>query len=149
MKKYKLLGILVLILIAIQLVPYGKDHSNPAVVVEPAWDTPKTRELFFRACADCHSHETKWPWYSHIAPVSWLVASDVDEGREHFNVSMWGIQAKNEGEEAAKAFREEEMQPWFYKIPHPEAKLSEQEAGQFLQGLVATFGEDQEDNEHH
>ncbi len=149
MKKYKLLGILVLILIAIQLVPYGTDHINPAVVVEPAWDTPKTRKLFFRTCADCHSHETKWPWYSHIAPVSWLVASDVDEGREHFNISMWEIQAKNEGDEAAKAFREKEMPPWFYKIPHPEAKLSVQEAGQLLHGLVATFGEEKEDGEHH
>lgn len=42
----------------IQLVPYGRDHSNPPVVAEPAWDSPQTRELFFRACKDCHSHET-------------------------------------------------------------------------------------------
>lgn len=149
MKKYKWLGILIVVLIAVQLVPYGRDHTNPTVIAEPTWDTPKTRELFFRACADCHGHETKWPWYSRIAPVSWLVASDVAEGREHFNVSMWGVQAKNKGEEAAKAFREGEMPPWFYKIPHPEAQLSEEESGQLLNGLIATFGDSKEGDEHH
>ena len=58
----------------IQLVPFGRDHTNPPVVQEPKWDSPATRELAKRACFDCHSNETVWPWYSNIAPVSWLVA---------------------------------------------------------------------------
>ena len=56
-----------------QLVPYGRAHTNPPVVREPSWDSPRTRELAVRACFDCHSHETRWPWYSNVAPVSWLV----------------------------------------------------------------------------
>lgn len=71
------LGTLLVLLLAIQLVPYGRDHTNPPVVAEPAWDSPATRALFVRACADCHSNQTVWPWYSHVAPVAWLVAHDV------------------------------------------------------------------------
>ena len=73
----------------IQLVPFGRDHTNPPVVQEPKWDSPATRELAKRACFDCHSNETVWPWYSNIAPVSWLVANDTYEGRDHLNFSDW------------------------------------------------------------
>lgn len=143
--KYRILAIVVIVAVAIQFIPYGKDHSNPPVVAEPQWDSPKTKALFIRACADCHSHETKWPWYSNIAPISWLTQYDVKEGREHFNVSMWGVQKKNDGDEAKEEFEEGEMPPWFYMIAHPEAKLSESEAKVFMKGLVATFGEEDED----
>ena len=53
----------------IQFVPFGRDHTNPPVVQEPKWDSPATRELAKRACFDCHSNETVWPWYSNIAPA--------------------------------------------------------------------------------
>lgn len=139
----KMLMVLLLAIIAIQFMPYGKSHSNPPANVEPAWDRPQTRELFFSACGDCHSHKTKWPWYSRIAPVSWLVQHDVDEGREHFNVSHWGVQGKNKGDEAAEALREGEMPPWFYLIPHPGAKLSPAEKKALVEGLVATFGDEE------
>jgi hypothetical protein len=66
-----------LLVALIQAVPYGRAHSNPPVVSEPAWDSPRARELAVRACFDCHSNETVWPWYSNIAPVSWLIQSDV------------------------------------------------------------------------
>ncbi len=144
--KYKILGIVILVAIAIQFIPYGKDHFNPAVVAEPKWDSPKTKELFVRACADCHSNETKWPWYSNFAPISWLNQYDVDEGREHFNVSMWGVQKKNEGNEAKEEFEKGEMPPWFYVIAHPDAKLSESETKEFMKGLVATFGEEEDED---
>ncbi|UPT78282.1 heme-binding domain-containing protein [Sulfurovum sp. XGS-02] len=144
--KYKILGIVILVTIAIQFVPYGKDHSNPPVVAEPKWDSPKTKEYFVRACADCHSHKTKWPWYSNIAPISWLNQYDVEEGREHFNVSMWGVQKKNEGDEAKEEFQEGEMPPWFYIIAHPDAKLSESETKEFMKGLAATFGEEDDED---
>ena len=139
--KYKILGIFVLAVLLIQIIPYGREHANPPVVAEPKWDTAETRALFFRACADCHSNETKWPWYSHVAPISWLVQHDVNEGREHFNISMWGVQKKNDGDEAVKEVKEGEMPPWFYVIPHPEAKLSESENELLLKGLLATFGQ--------
>lgn len=58
----------------LQVIPVEVVQKNPAVIAEPVWDTPQTRELFMRACGDCHSNETAWPWYSRIAPASWLIA---------------------------------------------------------------------------
>jgi mono/diheme cytochrome c family protein len=143
----KILIAVVGVIVLIQFIPYGRDHSNPEVVAEPQWDKPQTRQFFMRACGDCHSHETKWPFYAHIAPVSWLVQHDVDEGREHFNISMWGQQKKNEADEAAEEFREGEMPLWFYTMVHSEAKLSEVESQQLLQGLINTFGEEEHKKE--
>lgn len=133
----------------IQFVPYGRDHSNPAVIAEPNWDSPRTRELFFRACADCHSNETVWPWYSNIAPVSWLVQHDVEEGREYLNVSQWG-QGEQEAEEAAEEVEEGNMPIPAYLITHPEADLTPAEKEELIRGLEATFGEEDEgDEEEH
>ena len=114
----------VALVLVLQFVPYGHAHRNPPVSEEPQWDSPETRTLFFRACRDCHSNETVWPWYSNIAPVSWLVASDVHEGREHFNVSDWD-RPDQEGDEAAELVEEGEMPLWFYLPLHPEARLEE------------------------
>ncbi|MDP3586453.1 MAG: heme-binding domain-containing protein [Sulfuricurvum sp.] len=129
--------------VAIQFVPYGKNHTNPHIISEPQWDSPRTKELFNNACADCHSHETKYPWYSDVAPVSWLLQRDIDEGREHFNVSTWGAQKKNEGKEAAKEVREGEMPPWFYLPTHPEAKLTDIQKQELVNGLEKTFGKEE------
>lgn len=142
--KLKILGTLAIAAIAIQFIPYGKDHNNLPVMSEPQWDSPRTKELFARACADCHSHETKYPWYSKVAPISWLVEHDIQEGREHFNVSLWGEQKKNEGEEAAKEVREGEMPMWIYTLAHPEAKLTGSEKQELLSGLEKTFGNEEE-----
>ena len=75
--------------IAIQFVPYGRAHTNPPVVQEAKWDSPQTRELAARACFNCHSNQTEWPWYSNIAPISWLLYRDVINGREQLNFSEW------------------------------------------------------------
>lgn len=131
------------ILVLIQFVPYGKNHENPPVVNEPTWDTPRTRSLFFTACRDCHSNETRWPWYASVAPASWLVYHDVQEGRSKFNVSRWG-QGKQEADEAAGMVRKGEMPPWFYLPAHPEARLSDADARDLDRGLVATFGDEEE-----
>jgi mono/diheme cytochrome c family protein len=139
MKIKILMGALVLFVI-IQFVPYGKDYVNPQVISEPVWDTVQTRTLFMRACGDCHTNETKWPWYSHVAPVSWLVAHDVEEGREHFNTSVWGHQKKNKGYDAAEELDEGDMPPLVYLPAHPEARLDATEKALLLQGLKATFG---------
>jgi len=143
----KILLILIGLFVLIQFVPYGKDHTNPKVVAEPKWDSPKTREIFMRACGDCHSNETKWPWYSNVAPISWSVYHHVEEGREHFNISMWGVQKKNEGEEAAEEVEEGEMPLASYLLAHPEARLSESEKEALIQGLKNTFGEEDEEHE--
>lgn len=144
MKRLTRLGVAAVILFAlIQLVPYGRDHENPPVIAEPAWDSPQTRELFFRACKDCHSHETNWPWYASIAPISWMMQYDIEEGRSHFNVSRWG-QGKQDADEAAGMVRKGEMPPWFYLPAHPEAQLTDAEKQALIAGFVATFGDEQE-----
>ena len=143
-----LLAVLVGVGLAVQLVPYGQSHENPDVIREPDWDRPETRELFFRACKDCHSNQTVWPWYSFVAPVSWLVQRDVDEGRSHFNVSEWG-RDENHGDEAAKMVREREMPPWFYLPAHPGAQLTEPEREDLIAGFIATFGEEESEHESH
>ncbi len=144
--KKAIIGLLVLFVL-IQFVPYGKEHTNPPVIAEPDWDSPKTRELFMRACGDCHSHETKWPWYSNIAPISWSVYQHVEEGREHFNISAWGHQKKNEGEDAAKEVREGEMPLKSYLLAHPEARLSKSDKTALIEGLQKTFGGEEEEEE--
>lgn len=133
------LGALVL-LVLLQAVPYGRDHSNPPVTGEPPWDSPRTRELFLSTCGDCHSHETSWPWYSHVAPASWLLQRDVDEGREHFNVSTWD-RGPGDADEAVEMFEEREMPPWFYLPLHDHARLGDADRAALLAGLRATFGE--------
>lgn len=144
----KFLGILVLAGVAIQFIPYGRDHVNPPVVAEPQWDSPRTSEVFYRVCGNCHSNTTTWPWYSSVAPVSWLVQRDVDEGREHFNVSMWGEQKRNHGDDAAEQVQSGEMPPWIYVLGHPEAKLSASERAELAQGLAKTFGSEKQEHGH-
>lgn len=140
-------GALALVLLAIQLVPYGRDHHNPPVVAEPPWESPQTRELFVRACADCHSNQTRWPWYSHIAPVSWLVQRDVEEGRSKLNLSLWGS-VKQELDDIPEVIREGSMPPRIYLPTHPEARLSTSEKEALIQGLVLSLGIHEEEEEH-
>ena len=102
------------------------------------------------ACMDCHSNLTKWPWYSNVAPISWLVQRDVDEGRRELNLSTGEVEA----EEMIESIREGSMPPWQYKPTHLAAWLSEREKRDLIRGLEATFGgggvesgEDEEEEE--
>ena len=121
-----------------QAVPYGRDHSNPPVTKEPAWNSPRTRALAVRACFDCHSNQTKWLWYSNIAPVSWLVQRDVDSGRSALNFSQWDKPQDVSASDIAEAVRGG-MPPWFYTIIHRNAALSSVEKDQLIAGLNATL----------
>ena len=133
--KWTALGLLVLLL-AIQVVPYGRDHTNPTGGRQIAWDSPRTEQLMTDACMDCHSNLTRWPWYSNVAPISWLVQHDVDEGRGELNLSTGDVDL----EEMIEAIREGSMPPWQYKPTHPGAWLSQGEKQDLIQGLEATFG---------
>ncbi|MGH8870698.1 MAG: heme-binding domain-containing protein, partial [Acidimicrobiia bacterium] len=116
------------LMIAIQAIPYGRAHANPHVVAEPDWDSAVTRDLAVRACFDCHSNETQWPWYSNVAPVSWLVQRDVDQGRAKANWSEWGQHAgDDESSERAETVSDGSMPPWAFNILHPEARLTDEE----------------------
>jgi Haem-binding domain len=128
------------LLVVVQVVPYGRDHTNPPVIAEPLWDSSQTRELAVRACFDCHSNETVWPWYSNVAPLSWLVQRDVVEGREELNFSEWD--RPQEGDESAETVREGTMPPSSYLLTHPDARLTDAELATLTDGLAATFGDD-------
>jgi hypothetical protein len=160
-------GLFLLVFIAMQFVPL--DQINPPVVQEPNWDSLQTRALAERACFDCHSNQTQWPWYSKVAPVSWLVTEHVIEGRAKLNFSEWGLaQAETgQGEQAVRSeddedevdeeaegeegegeeteeiieeIQEGKMPLPNYLVMHPEARLSNAEIQQLIKGLEATFG---------
>jgi hypothetical protein len=124
--------------LAIQLVPYGRDHSNPPLRNEPPWDSA-TRALAKQACFDCHSNETKWPAYASIAPVSWLVQHDVDEGRAVLNFSEWQ-RPQEEATKASEELLEGEMPPAAYVLVHAQARLSIADRDRLAQGLAKTLG---------
>ena len=137
------IGIAILLVVclglAIQVIPYGRSHSDPPVVQEPNWDSPQTRALAKRACFDCHSNETTWPWYSNVAPISWLVQRDVNEGRQRLNFSEWGI-GRQETRNIARVVERGSMPPFYYVMLHPSANLTAAEKQALINGLQATFG---------
>jgi hypothetical protein len=123
----RVLLVAVALLLAMQLVPVARTGRPGAV---DRLDAPaQVAEALRLACYDCHSQATVWPWYSRIAPVSWLVAHDVVEGREHLDFSAWQTlgprrRAKLLGQ-IAKDVEEGEMPPALYRFAHPEARLDE------------------------
>jgi len=132
------LGVLVGIFAVLQIVPYGRTHSNPPTVSEPEWDSPRTRELAVRACFDCHSNHTRWPWYANVAPMSWAVQFDVDVAREVVNFSEWNrtyALASYSGQRTLDG----NMPPTKYMMAHPEADLTEAERLELSRGLDATL----------
>ena len=131
--------VLFLAFVAIQFVPYGRDHVNPPVGAEPTWDSPGTRALAKQACFDCHSNETEWPAYSRVAPVSWLVQRDVSQGRAVLNFSEWQ-RLQEEATEAAEEVLEGEMPLRIYRLMHAHARLSAADRERLGRGLERTLG---------
>lgn len=134
------------LLVLIQFVPYGCDQTNPPVTGEPEWVSPQVRELTERSCFDCHSNETKWPWYAKVAPMRWLVYHDTVEGREHLNFSEFD-KPQEDADEAAEMVEEEEMPLPIYLPLHPEANLTAAERKTLVQGYTTMFGTEG-DEEH-
>jgi hypothetical protein len=115
-------------LAAAQLVPV--ERANPPVEadIDPP---PEVAKVLRRACYDCHSHETRWPWYAWVAPASWLVSRDVREGRRELDLSRWNAYDPKKQSKKLKEIWEEvaegEMPPLFYRLLHPEARLDERD----------------------
>jgi hypothetical protein len=115
----------------IQFLPAERTNppSDPAVsfeaVVKPS---PRVSAIIARACQDCHSNRTVWPWYSGVAPASWLVADDVIEARRKFNLSAWARMSPERAQEVLGDMCQEvktgDMPLWQYRLLHPAAKLS-------------------------
>jgi hypothetical protein len=102
---------------------------------------PQIAALLHAACYDCHSYETKWPWYSHVAPVSWLLVSDVNGGRERLNFSDWPKDSERAAKKMDRMSEEldyKEMPPAKYTLLHPEARLTPDQRKQLMQWLDAT-----------
>lgn len=131
----------VVVFLAAQAVPYGRDHANAPTTGEPEWATPETRELMKRACFDCHSNEVEWPWYSNVAPLSWAVWKHVEDGRNKVNYSEFDL-PQRESEETLKEVKLGSMPPPYYTFGglHSDANLSPDEMTALLQGLSSTPG---------
>ncbi len=119
------------------------ERVNPPSDSAAAFDlvakpSPQVAEIARRACYDCHSHSTVWPWYSRVAPVSWLVANHVREGRARLNFSQWNLlspdMSKRRLKEACEEMRKGEMPLWNYKLMHPEARITDGDVKAFCSG---------------
>ncbi|HET9310143.1 MAG TPA: heme-binding domain-containing protein [Actinomycetota bacterium] len=122
-------------LVVIQFVPYGRDHTNPPVTRPASFAPGPGLELARGACFDCHSNETAWPWYTNIAPASWLAQRDVDEGRATVNFSEWD-RPQSEVDELIDVIRDGDMPPTSYTLIHPQAHLSDAERATLLDAML-------------
>ena len=102
-------------------------RTNPPVSGDIAAPAPIEAALR-RSCYDCHSNETRWPWYSAIAPVSWMIADHVDRGRQQMDFSEWQsyypATRRRKLQWMGRALHEEVMPPWSYRLMHPGSRLS-------------------------
>lgn len=131
---------IVILFVSIQAVPVWALQTNPPVVTDVAWTTPEAASIARRACYDCHSNETVWPWYSKVAPVSWLVTYDVIKGRNHLNFSLPLREPAELAQEIAEVVLEGEMPPRQYLLTHPDAKLTPQEVQTLIAGTPGFTG---------
>jgi Haem-binding domain len=133
-------GLLGLLLLA-QAIPYGRAHAHKGPTRSARFDSASTRALVADACSDCHSYDTKWRWYSNIAPASWLVQRDVDDGRASLNFSSWD-RPQPSVDEVVEQVLSGSMPPVQYKIAHPAARLTKAERRRLADGLRRTYAAD-------
>lgn len=137
---YALLGILV----AMQFFRIDKkvpsfSSNDDFLVLTSAPDD--VAQLMRTACYDCHSYETKYPWYANIAPVSWWLKSHIDEGREHLNYSLYGTYSADDSEEVIEETGEAVTEGWMpldsYKWGHSEARLTDAQRSRIGEWLMS------------
>ena len=142
--RWKSLGLASLgLLVAIQFI--RPSTVNPAIQPEREIAAvlrvdPGIQSIFRRSCDDCHSNRTVWPWYSHVAPVSWLVASDVYDGRRRMNFSEWGTYAAKKRSNLlgniCKKVQAGDMPPLQYLPMHPISRLTQADEQQLCQWIA-------------
>jgi heme-binding protein len=119
---------------AIQLVRPARTNppTDPARTLMAVTHSPAgVNTVLERGCRDCHSHDTRWPWYSSVAPVSWFVINDVNSGRRHFNYSDWARYDRDKIPQLLKDIcdqtRKGEMPLSIYLWMHPDSRLSDRD----------------------
>lgn len=121
------------------------DKTNPPV--DPEQDfamlttpPPEVNHILKEACYDCHSNITRYPWYSNVAPVSWILKNHVNEGRENLNFSVWGTYLQEDKpkilKECAEVVKEGEMPLKSYTWTHPAARLTVEQRQTFTAWLA-------------
>ncbi len=142
---FALIGLAIVGFVVIQFIPVGniisglKFPGNPPVNQQFQWDSPQTEQLAKAACYDCHSNETKYPWYANVAPVSWLLYHDINEARDNLNFSTWSKQ-EIDVDKIINQIERGEMPKAIYLPLHPEANLTAEQKTQLIAGLRETFG---------
>ena len=135
MKILKKIGlILLLALIVIQFVRPTRNESKAVLATDIRQVTsvpPNVQNLLSRSCYDCHSNNTRYPWYMNIQPVAWYLADHVKEGKRELNFSEFGSytskKQRHKLEEISKEVQEGEMPLSSYTLIHGDAKLSDAE----------------------
>ncbi len=140
-----ILGVVALIalVVLVELIPWGNfipafAETNPPVQTSIQWDSPTTEQLVRTACYDCHSNETVWPWYAHLTPISWLLAHDVNEGRQNLNFSTRSAD-QIDPNQLIEQIRRGSMPKSIYLTLHPGANLSADQKNELIAGLLASL----------
>jgi hypothetical protein len=132
---------LLLAAVLLQLLPFGRLGADPPVTRDAPWPSGRARELAVAACYDCHSNQTRRPLYSQVAPFSWLIARDVEQGRDKLNFSTWEGSG-GDARDAADAIVEGSMPPRRYLPLHADARLSDADRQLLVDALEAMGGGD-------
>jgi hypothetical protein len=130
---------LLLVAVLLQFLPFGRLGADPPVTRDAPWPNARARELAVAACYDCHSNQTRRPLYSQVAPFSWLIARDVEQGREKLNFSAWEGSG-GDARDAAETIVEGSMPPRRYLPLHADARLSQDERRLLVEALEAMGG---------
>ncbi len=142
------LGIGIAGFLVMQVFPIGLIFSsalrdpNPPADSPVVWTSAESEAIARKACYDCHSNETVWPWYTNVAPISWLTTHDVNEGRAVLNFSDYDAEEYYLDPEDIAWHVNNDMPLWFYKPLHPESRLSNAEKEVLIQGIVDSLGSD-------
>lgn len=129
------------LVLALQVLPYGRDHTNPHVTRAVRWDRALTEKLAAGACLDCHSNLTDWRWYANVAPYSWLIQRDVERGRSRLNFSEWD-RPQPPPDVIVAAVAGGSMPPVQYRALHAAARLSDAQREELVRGLRRTLAQD-------
>jgi hypothetical protein len=136
--------VVAVVLVLMQLVPYGWAHDNPPVIRDAPWPDAASEQIARVSCYSCHSNETEWPIYSYVAPMSWLIRSDVERGRDELNFSDWD---PGDADDAIETIEHASMPPTQYVLIHRDARVDGAERTTLIEALEAMSGDDDRDDE--